>query len=101
MTPPEYDEQERREVIGRLEQRYQEAETRRLKGAQDAAIARVDKLNITAQLLRAQTPPDDPNLCLACWAEFADHIPLTPQPSGYGQDILRCRNGHERRVQVR
>jgi hypothetical protein len=23
------------------------------------------------------------------------------QPGGYGEDVYRCRNGHERRVQVR
>ncbi len=92
---PEDNEQDRREIIWRLEQEEARADA-------DLAKAQARKDEIAAKRLRAETAPDDPALCRECWVEFAESgVPMLRQPGGYGEDVYRCRNGHERRVQVR
>jgi hypothetical protein len=71
-------EQERREMIGRLERENQQAEAKLLKARRDHSAARVDKHNAEARLLRAQSPPDSSNFCLPCWVNHQRLSRLRP-----------------------
>lgn len=64
---PERGEQERREIIRRLEGEYQDAEAKLRKASDDHSTARADKRNAEARLFRAQSPPEGSNFCLMCW----------------------------------
>ena len=79
--PPEKNEQERREIIGRLERQYQDAEAKRLKGEQDAAFARVEKSNLSGALRRAQLPFPEGDVCPECWITHGRVNPMRPVPS--------------------
>lgn len=80
MSPKEV-EQERREVVGRVQYRYQEAETRRLKAEQEAAIARLDQSNLSAAMKRAQLPFPDGDICPECWIMHGRLSSMRPVPS--------------------
>jgi hypothetical protein len=79
--PPERAEQERHEIMRRLELEYQEAEAKLRKASHDHSIARVDKHNAEARLFRAQSPPEGSNYCLMCWVNHQRLSRLRPVPS--------------------
>ena len=64
---PERGEQERRDVMRRLEFEYEQAQEKLRKASHDHSMARLDKRNAEARLLRAQSPPDGSDFCLMCW----------------------------------
>jgi hypothetical protein len=80
MLPQEGD-QERCEIIRRLELELQEAEARLLKASQDHSLARAEKRSAEARLLRAQSPPEANNFCLLCWVNHQRLRYLRPVPS--------------------
>jgi hypothetical protein len=77
----EQGEQERREIIGRLEREYQQAEAKLLKASRDHSTARADRHNAEARLFRAQSPPESNNFCLLCWVNHQRLSRLKPAPS--------------------
>jgi len=79
--PPELGEQERHEIIRRLEREYQEAQAKLCKASQDHSTARVNKRNAEARLFRAQSPPEGDNFCLLCWVNNQQLSYLRPVPS--------------------
>lgn len=102
---PKEDEQERREVVRRLEN--EKLRLNRQKAQIDPSPTKIDRqlVETEAKILRAQSAANDPSfgteVCFECWVEIGERVPLTPQPSGYAEDIYRCRNGHECRVRFR
>jgi hypothetical protein len=57
------------------------------------------KADIYQQILRAESPPDDPELCLDCWVYHGERLKMVAHDSTeYGIDIFRCANDHERRA---
>jgi hypothetical protein len=65
--PPQHSGQSRDEIIRRLELECRQAEAK-LRRASDAhSLARADKRNAEARLLRAKSPPDGGRYCLMCW----------------------------------
>jgi hypothetical protein len=90
--PPESGEQERHQIICRLEREYQDAEARLRKASQDHSIARAEKHNAEARLLRAQSPPEASNFCLMCWVNHQQLSYLRPVPSAEPRlvDQWRC-----------
>jgi hypothetical protein len=97
--PPDQSDEDRREIIGRLQHRYQEAETRRLKAEHDAAIARVDKSNLDGALRRAECVFPDGDPCPECWIMHGKRSEMTPipHPDPKHYDQWRCREcGHIR-----
>ena len=101
MTPEE-DQQERGEVVRRLED--EKLRLNREKAKLDPDPAGLDRqlAETEAKILRAKTPRDQTPLgeedCFECWVDTAGIVPMTPEPGGYAEDIYRCRNGHERTV---
>lgn len=65
--PPEQNEQERREIIRRLERRYQEAQTKSLKAEAEAAEARRAEAALLDAHRRAQLPFPAGDICPECW----------------------------------
>ena len=92
--PPERNEEERREIIRRLERRYQEAETKRLHAEQEAAYARVEKSNLESARLRAQGPFPESDMCPECWIMHGKLSPLeaarADDPSRYDRWMCRA-----------
>jgi hypothetical protein len=78
---PEPGEQERGEIIRRLEREYQKAEAKLRKASHDHSMARADKHSAEARLFRAQSPPDANNFCLLCWVTHQRLSYLRPVPS--------------------
>jgi hypothetical protein len=78
---PERGEQERLEVMRRLEFEYQQAQEKLRKASHDHSMARLDKRNAEARLLRAQSPPDGSNFCLMCWVNHQRLSYLRQAPS--------------------
>ena len=78
---PERGEQERREIIRRLEGEYQDAEAKLRKASHDYSAARADKHNAEARLLRAASPPEGNDFCLLCWVNQQRLSYLRPFPS--------------------
>lgn len=89
------------QILRELQDDYQRARTRHAQSEAEALEAQRAKAEIEAQLLRAQTPPDSPDMCLACWIFHGEHSAMQPQPGPYGVDVFRCRKcgtTEERRV---
>ncbi len=94
-------DQERREIVGRLKDEDQRARTELAKATSDYEKAQAKKLKVEAALLRAQSLPDDPEICVPCWITDGVHRKMVPQSSGYGADVFRCSdcgNTKERRA---
>lgn len=97
MTPIE-DEQERREEIRRLEQENLRLDQETAHRNADNMTAKRQRAQNEAKALRLQFSAPSDDICPECWFDLGEHVPLTPQASGYGEDIYRCGNGHEHRV---
>ena len=64
----------------------------------EVAEAKQAKARIRDQIARAESPPDDPELCLDCWVYHGERLRMVQQSSAErGVDIRRCANGHEER----
>jgi hypothetical protein len=79
--PPEQGAQERCAIIQRLAREYQQAEAKLRKASHAHSMARVDKRNAEARLLRAQSPPEGSDFCLLCWVNHQRLSYLRPVPS--------------------
>jgi len=79
MTPIE-NEQERREVIRRIEHRYQEAHAKRLKAEAEVVQARQEEAALLNAQRRAQLPIPPGDICPECWVMHGDEHPLRPVP---------------------
>ena len=64
---PEGPNQHRREIIGRLEYQYKQAQTKHSDAEANAAKAKGQMMEIEAALLRAERFPNRPDVCPECW----------------------------------
>jgi hypothetical protein len=89
---PEQREQERFELVLRLERELQKAEAKLRKASEDHSTARLDKRNAEARLFRAQSPPDASNFCLMCWVNHQrlNRLRLVPRPEPRLSDRWTC-----------
>ena len=90
--PAERGEQERRELIRRLELEYQQAEARLRQASHDHSMARADRREAEARLFRAKSPPDGRNFCLLCWVNHQrlSYLRLVAEPEPRLTDRWMC-----------
>jgi hypothetical protein len=90
--PAERGEQERRDLIRRLELEYQEAESKLRKASHAHSMARANRHNAEARLFRAQSPPDGSDFCLLCWVNHQrlSYLRLVPSPEARLTDRWTC-----------
>jgi hypothetical protein len=90
--PLERGEQERRELIRRLELEHQAAESRLREASHAHSMARADRHNAEARLFRAQSPPDGRDFCLLCWVNHQrlSYLRVVPSPEARLTDRWMC-----------
>lgn len=66
MASEDRDEQ-RRQIIGQLEYRYEQAQAKHLKAETDAADAKRELAELQAARHRTQLPLPEGDICLPCW----------------------------------
>jgi hypothetical protein len=104
--PPEKTDEERRQIIGRLEHQYSRFEAEKAKADAEAA-ALVDKLAATKDALgRAKLPFPPGNVCPECWVMHGEKRPLHavphPDPSRYDRwRCPSCEHVEDRRIGLR
>jgi hypothetical protein len=106
--PAEPSDRTHQDLIGRLELECRDAEARLRKASDDHSLARVDKRNAEARLLRAQSPPDGGNFCIMCWVNYQRLSYLRPVPSAgprltdrWACEAADCDYAEDRRAAVR
>jgi hypothetical protein len=65
--PPERNDEERREIIGRVKYLYEQAQTKRLNAEDEAAQFRQKEASLRDAALRAQAPFPSGDVCPECW----------------------------------
>lgn len=72
---PEHDEQERRQIIGRLERQYQQAQAKGLKAEAEGSDARGEEAALLDAHRRAQLPFPPGDICSECWITHRSFLP--------------------------
>ena len=83
----------RREIIGRLEYDYQQAQAKHLKAEEDAAQAELQMTKIETALLRAKVPQSHVNICIECWIIHGRESDLyaVPHEDPSHYDRMKCK----------
>jgi hypothetical protein len=80
----------RLEVLRQLKEKYNQPDP------PEVLKNRQSKAETYEQILRAESPLDDPDSCWDCWVFHGERRKMIPQESGYGTDTFQCANGHVR-----
>jgi hypothetical protein len=92
--PSEDNEEDRRQIIRRLEHRYKESQAQKAQLGRDKLGIEHKTAEIEAALLRAQNPPPGDKICLICWVDnglIVDREPIR-HPVSIHYDRWICRN---------